>query len=255
VRRLTASGGRSSSAPQCPSGEFASRENRLGEVVAFGGWDERLRGWDGVGGPHVVERKDAGGSGLLLPLASESVWANAGPAAVKVRSAPATAHRRRPCILIEMSQPVLRNQFHPPTAGRSKTGKPEPGTPTLPAGVSRLGWIEDAIGWPSLVAPRADVVVGAMARPALRPVSRQLAACGPLQGGTAGRPCRSRGCSRLSGLRRPLCAVRTFDNVTTIARRAHRHRVLIQRRLASQLRGRLTPARLAPRWARISPAS
>src|SRR5580704_9771755 len=38
-----------------------------------------------------------------------------------------------------MSQPVLRNQFHPPTAGRSKTGKPEPGTPTLPAGVSRLG--------------------------------------------------------------------------------------------------------------------
>jgi hypothetical protein len=75
----------------------------------------------------------------------------------------------RPCIPIEMSQPVLRNQFHPPTAGRSKTGKPEPGTPTLPAGVSRLGLIEDAIGWPSLVAPRADVVVGAMARPALRP--------------------------------------------------------------------------------------
>jgi hypothetical protein len=68
-----------------------------------------------------------------------------------------------PCIPIEMSQPALRNQFHPPTAGRSKTGKPEPGTPTLPAGVSRLGWIEDAIGWPTLVAPRADVVVGVMA--------------------------------------------------------------------------------------------
>jgi hypothetical protein len=30
----------------------------------------------------------------------------------------------------------------------------------LPAGVSRLGWIEDAIGWPTLVAPRADIVVG-----------------------------------------------------------------------------------------------
>src|SRR4029077_10247050 len=35
---------------------------------------------------------------------------------------------------------------------------------------------------------------------------------------------------------------------TIIARRAHQHRVLIQRRLASQLRGRLTPARPAPRW-------
>jgi hypothetical protein len=83
-----------------------------------------------------------------------------------------------PCIPIEMSQPVLRNQFHPRTAGRSKTGKPEPGTPTLRAGVSPLGWIEDAIGWPSLVAPRADVVVGAMARPALRPVRK---AAKPLQ--------------------------------------------------------------------------
>lgn len=95
-----------------------------------------------------------------------------------------------PCIPIA----VLRSQFHPPTAGRSKTGKPEPGTPTLPAGVSRLGWIEDAIGWPTLVAPRADVVVGAMARPALRPVSRQLAACAPLQVVTAGRRPRFPGC-------------------------------------------------------------
>jgi len=27
--------------------------------VAFSGWDEGFRRWDGVGGPHVVERKDA----------------------------------------------------------------------------------------------------------------------------------------------------------------------------------------------------
>jgi hypothetical protein len=98
-----------------------------------------------------------------------------------------------PCIPIEMSQPVLRNQFHPPTAGRSKTGKPEPGTPTLPAGVSRLGWIEDAIGWPTLVAPRADVVVGAMARPALRPVRKwREADAPPSPPGRLGSQCRCR---------------------------------------------------------------
>jgi hypothetical protein len=100
-----------------------------------------------------------------------------------------------PCIPIEMSQPVLRNQFHPPTAGRSKTGKPEPGTPTLPAGVSRLGWIEDAIGWPSLVAPRADVVVGAMARPALRPVRKwREADAPPSPVDRPGSQCRCRDC-------------------------------------------------------------
>jgi hypothetical protein len=45
----------------------------------------------------------------------------------------------------------------------------------------------------------------------------------------------------------PLVAV---VNVTTIARRAHRERGSIRRRFASQLRGRPTPARPAPRWAR-----
>jgi hypothetical protein len=100
-----------------------------------------------------------------------------------------------PCIPIEMSQPEFRNQFHPPTAGRSKTGKPEPGTPTLPAGVSRLGWIEDAIGWPTLVAPRADVVVGAMARPALRPVRKwREADAPPSPADRPGSPLKSRGC-------------------------------------------------------------
>jgi transcriptional regulator with XRE-family HTH domain len=52
---------------------------------------------------------------------------------------------------------------------------------------------------------------------------------------TRGRRPRCRDCSRLSGLGHPLCAVRTFDNVTTIARCACRDRVLIQRRLASQI--------------------
>jgi hypothetical protein len=47
------------------------------------------------------------------------------------------------------------------------------------AGVPRLGWIEDAIGWPTLVAPRADVVVGAMARPALRPMRKWMEADAP----------------------------------------------------------------------------
>jgi len=45
---------------------------------------------------------------------------------------------------------------------------------------------------------------------------------------------------------------RTVDNVTTIARGGRERRVLIQRRLASQLRGRPTPARPAPRW--VAPA-
>jgi hypothetical protein len=45
---------------------------------------------------------------------------------------------------------------------------------------------------------------------------------------------------------------RTIDIVTIIARWAHRDRGLIQRRLASQLRGRPTPARPAPRW--VAPA-
>jgi hypothetical protein len=44
---------------------------------------------------------------------------------------------------------------------------------------------------------------------------------------------------------------RTIDIVTIIARWAHRDRGLIQRRLASQLRGRPTPARPAPRWAHL----
>jgi len=71
-------------------------------------------------------------------------------------------------VALQISQPQPRNQFHPLTAGRSTLGNRNLGHP-LPAGVSRLGWIEDAIRWPSLVAARADVVVGAMARPALRP--------------------------------------------------------------------------------------
>jgi hypothetical protein len=66
--------------------------------------------------------------------------------------------------------------------------------------------------------------------------------CGPLQAVTVGTPSKSRDCWQLRQRR-------AVDNVTTIARRAHRHRVLIQRRLASQLRGRPTPARPAPRWA------
>src|SRR5260370_19744293 len=74
------------------------------------------------------------------------------------------------------------------------------------------------------------------------------AASGPLQALTVGRQPRSPGCLRLSGLGLPLCAVRTFDNVTTIACCARENRVLIQRCLASQLRARPTPARPAPRW-------
>jgi len=82
-------------------------------------------------------------------------------------------------------------------------------------------------------------------------------ASAPLQADRLGNLCKCRGCWRLSGLGRPLCGVparsrnRTVDNVTTIARCARRERVLIQRRLASQLRGRPTPARPAPRWARL----
>jgi transcriptional regulator with XRE-family HTH domain len=52
------------------------------------------------------------------------------------------------------------------------------------------------------------------------------------------------------------CAYRSHNRrvykVTTIARCAGRDRVLIQSRLASQLRGRRTPARPAPRW--VAPA-
>ena len=57
---------------------------------------------------------------------------------------------------MEISQPLLRNEFHPLGAGRSELGEPVPGT-SLPAGVSLLGWIEEATGWPTLPAPQADV--------------------------------------------------------------------------------------------------
>src|SRR3981081_769226 len=72
-------------------------------------------------------------------------------------------------------------------------GNRDTGHPLLPAGVSRLGWIEDAIGWPSLVAPRADVVVGAMARPALRPV-RMWADAPPSPADRHGSPSKSPDC-------------------------------------------------------------
>jgi Helix-turn-helix len=73
-------------------------------------------------------------------------------------------------------------------------------------------------------------------------------ACGPLQADRLGNLCKCRGCWQLSGLGRPSCGAPARIDVTTIARCARRHRVLIRRRLASQLRGRPTPARPAPRW-------
>ena len=68
------------------------------------------------------------------------------------------------CVLMEISQPPRRNEFHPLTAGRSKLGT-EPGTPRLPAGVSLLEWIEEAIGWRGL-SPRGSTVCYGVTAPA-----------------------------------------------------------------------------------------
>src|SRR5580704_2185008 len=67
------------------------------------------------------------------------------------------------CIPLKISQPLRRNEFHPVTAGRSKPGR-EPGlNPRLPAGVSLLGRIEEATGWPACRPAGRWFVVGVTA--------------------------------------------------------------------------------------------
>jgi len=81
------------------------------------------------------------------------------------------------------------------------TGKGAWHNPRLPAGVSLLGLIEEATGWPRFVAPRADsLLLGLQRRPALR-LGRhkrwqlKRTACGtPRQAVRLGNLCKYRDC-------------------------------------------------------------